>query len=48
MLTHSIAIWIQQWTMANEKHPNEQLGLYLGVYAILVALSVVGVSGECW
>ncbi|UKZ84066.1 hypothetical protein TrVFT333_011882 [Trichoderma virens FT-333] len=42
------AIWIQQWTNANEEHPNEKTGLYLGVYALLVVLSIGGTAGECW
>ncbi|PKK47316.1 hypothetical protein CI102_9091 [Trichoderma harzianum] len=40
------AIWIQQWTNANEEHPNEKTGLYLGVYALLVVLSIGGTAGE--
>ncbi|KAJ3497293.1 hypothetical protein NLG97_g2019 [Lecanicillium saksenae] len=42
------SIWIQRWTEANEKHPNENTGLYLGVYALLVIVSIAGTAGECW
>ncbi|KAL7904095.1 ABC transporter [Trichoderma velutinum] len=42
------AIWIQQWTNVNEEHPNEKTGLYLGIYALLVVLSIGGTAGECW
>ncbi|CEJ92591.1 hypothetical protein VHEMI08233 [[Torrubiella] hemipterigena] len=42
------AVWIQQWTKANEQHPNEQLGLYLGIYTMLVVLALLAVAGECW
>ncbi|POR36613.1 Uncharacterized protein TPAR_03195 [Tolypocladium paradoxum] len=44
----STTIWIEKWTRANEENPNEQLGLYLGIYALLIVLSAAGTAGECW
>ncbi|KAK0634859.1 putative ATP-binding cassette transporter [Bombardia bombarda] len=41
-------IWIERWTAANEREPNQELGLYLGVYALLVVLANVGPAMECW
>lgn len=48
LLTHLPAIWIDIWTDANQKNANQHLGFYLGVYALLVILSIAGVAGECW
>ncbi|KAK1724246.1 ABC transporter [Colletotrichum acutatum] len=41
-------IWFQWWVEANEKRPNDNLGMYLGVYALLFAMACVGLSVECW
>jgi len=43
-----LAILVQKWTEANEEHPNQQLGFYLGIYAMLVVVALGSVSGECW
>ncbi|KAJ6446709.1 Canalicular multispecific organic anion transporter 2 [Purpureocillium lavendulum] len=36
------SIWVQWWTNANAEHPNDRLGYYLGVFAGLGLLTVVG------
>ncbi|KXH29218.1 ABC transporter [Colletotrichum simmondsii] len=41
-------IWFQWWVEANEKRPNDNLGMYLGVYALLFAMACIGLSVECW
>ncbi|KAK1478926.1 ABC transporter [Colletotrichum abscissum] len=41
-------IWFQWWVEANEKRPNDNLGMYLGVYAFLFAMACIGLSVECW
>lgn len=41
------AIWVANWTGANEKSPNQQLGFYLGVYAVFVVLANLGPYMEC-
>ncbi|POR31354.1 Uncharacterized protein TPAR_08439 [Tolypocladium paradoxum] len=46
--TNYTALWIQEWTKSNEEEPNDNLGLHLGVYALLVVLSTAGAAGECW
>jgi ATP-binding cassette subfamily C (CFTR/MRP) protein 1 len=48
LLSHLLAIWINIWTAANQKNPNQKLGFYLGIYALLVILSNAGTAGECW
>ncbi|KAI0837465.1 P-loop containing nucleoside triphosphate hydrolase protein [Hypoxylon sp. FL0890] len=41
-------IWVDQWTSANASQGNQQLVIYLGVYFLLVSLSILGTLGECW
>ncbi|KAH8900775.1 P-loop containing nucleoside triphosphate hydrolase protein [Thozetella sp. PMI_491] len=41
-------IWVDIWTEANEKNPNQQLGLYLGVYTVLVVVAVISIFAQCW
>ncbi|KAK1480120.1 ABC transporter [Colletotrichum cuscutae] len=40
-------IWFQWWVEANEIRPNDNLGMYLGVYAFLFAMACIGLSVEC-
>ncbi|KAJ9151149.1 putative Multidrug resistance-associated protein [Pleurostoma richardsiae] len=41
-------LWFERWVDHNQKHPNEQLGMYLGVYGLLFILSLTGVAVSCW
>ncbi|KAI0127728.1 P-loop containing nucleoside triphosphate hydrolase protein [Xylariales sp. AK1849] len=41
-------IWIQKWTEANQEGPNQSLGFYFGIYALLVVLANLGIAAECW
>lgn len=43
-----VAIWIKEWSEANERNPNQNLGYYLGIYALLMVLSNLGALGELW
>lgn len=43
-----LAIWLQWWTDFNVKHPNENVGYWLGVYFGLAALAVLGCMGSDW
>ncbi|OAQ96826.1 hypothetical protein LLEC1_02049 [Akanthomyces lecanii] len=36
------ALWLQWWANANEKHPNENVGYWLGVYAAIASTAFVG------
>ncbi|KAK5988781.1 ABC transporter gloK [Cladobotryum mycophilum] len=36
------SIWLQWWTDANSKHPNERIGYWLGVYAALAIITMIG------
>lgn len=42
------AVWVQWWVDANEKAPNQNLGLYIGIYALLITLSIAGLTLCCW
>ncbi|ODA76961.1 hypothetical protein RJ55_07478 [Drechmeria coniospora] len=36
------SIWLQWWTNSNAQHPNERLGYWLGVFAALAGLTILG------
>ncbi|TWU72156.1 hypothetical protein ED733_003640 [Metarhizium rileyi] len=46
--TELSSIWIKWWSEANEKQPNEKVGMYLGVYAALGVLAIVGACMAAW
>ncbi|RDW58811.1 ABC transporter-3 [Coleophoma cylindrospora] len=41
-------LWLQWWSDANEKSPNADLGLYLGVYTALAVAGILSLSLACW
>ncbi|RDL41711.1 Cyclic peptide transporter [Venustampulla echinocandica] len=41
-------VWLQWWTEANEKHPNERIGYWLGVYGGLGGLTMFATFGGNW
>ncbi|KAJ3495648.1 hypothetical protein NLG97_g3239 [Lecanicillium saksenae] len=42
------AIWLQWWTNANEKHPNENIGYWLGSYGAIAATAFLGsIMSDC-
>lgn len=41
-------IWLNWWASANADHPNQRLGYYLGIYAMLGALALVFLVISCW
>ncbi|TPR04838.1 O-methyltransferase family protein [Aspergillus niger] len=41
-------LWIQWWVEANEESPNKDVGIYLGVYAVLFVIQLVGTAGGLW
>ncbi|PYH29257.1 P-loop containing nucleoside triphosphate hydrolase protein [Aspergillus neoniger CBS 115656] len=41
-------LWIQWWVEANERSPNKDAGVYLGVYAALFVVQLVGNVGGLW
>ncbi|CAG9989646.1 unnamed protein product [Clonostachys byssicola] len=41
-------IWVNWWAAANAEHPNERLGYYLGIYAMLGVLSLLFLVVSCW
>ncbi|KAH8672363.1 P-loop containing nucleoside triphosphate hydrolase protein [Ilyonectria robusta] len=40
-LSIPVALWVQWWTNANEKHPSDRLGYWLGVYGGLALITVL-------
>ncbi|PYI04583.1 multidrug resistance-associated protein [Aspergillus sclerotiicarbonarius CBS 121057] len=41
-------LWLQWWSAANEKHPNSDVGKYLGVYTVIFVASCVSLWAACW
>ncbi|KAJ5698780.1 hypothetical protein N7462_000785 [Penicillium macrosclerotiorum] len=41
-------VWLQQWSDANEQNPNQDIGMYIGVYALLFTVSLIGLLVGCW
>ncbi|KAI8290986.1 ABC transporter [Colletotrichum sp. SAR11_57] len=41
-------IWFQWWVEANGEEPNQDLGMYLGVYALLFLTNMFALVLECW
>ncbi|KAI8264025.1 ABC transporter [Colletotrichum sp. SAR11_239] len=41
-------IWFQWWVEANGEEPNQDLGMYLGVYALLFLTNMFALILECW
>ncbi|KAI8938151.1 hypothetical protein NX059_005817 [Plenodomus lindquistii] len=42
------SIWVKMWAEYNEKHPNQRLGYYLGIYAMLGGLALFFLMVSCW
>ncbi|KAH9869491.1 hypothetical protein IAQ61_006697 [Plenodomus lingam] len=42
------SIWVKMWAEYNEEHPNQRLGYYLGIYAMLGGLSLFFLIVSCW
>lgn len=41
-------IWLGWWADANASHPNQQLGYYLGIYAMLGVMGLASLIVSCW
>ena len=41
-------VWLGWWATANAEHPNERLGYYLGIYAMLGVMGLVSLIISCW
>ncbi|GKZ49573.1 hypothetical protein AbraIFM66951_002142 [Aspergillus brasiliensis] len=41
-------LWVQWWVEANESRPNKDVGMYLGVYAVLFVVQLAGTAGGLW
>lgn len=40
VLIHVLGFWLQKWVTANSERPNENVGLYLGIYFLLGVASL--------
>jgi len=41
-------VWVKMWAEYNENHPNERLGYWLGIYAMLGGLALFFLMVSCW
>ena len=41
-------VWLGWWATANAEDPNQQLGYYLGIYAMLGVMGLVSLIISCW
>lgn len=41
-------IWLGWWADANSQRPNQKLGYYLGIYAVLGVMGLVSLIISCW
>ncbi|RDW58714.1 hypothetical protein BP6252_13190 [Coleophoma cylindrospora] len=42
------SIWVMLWAKSNEIHPNQDIALYLGIYAMLGVMAISGIVFLCW
>lgn len=42
------ALFLEWWSSANLKRPNQDIGMYLGVYCMLGVLSLLSLTAACW
>ncbi|KAF2276608.1 uncharacterized protein EI97DRAFT_377023 [Westerdykella ornata] len=40
--------WVKEWAAFNADHPNQKLGLYLGVYGMLGGVALLFLVVSCW
>lgn len=41
-------VWLGWWAAANARHPNQKLGYYLGIYAMLGVMGLISLIISCW
>ncbi|KAK4133595.1 P-loop containing nucleoside triphosphate hydrolase protein [Trichocladium antarcticum] len=41
-------VWVQWWAADNERRPNDRLGYWLGIYAMLGGVAIVCLFISCW
>ncbi|KAF6815977.1 hypothetical protein CSOJ01_03246 [Colletotrichum sojae] len=47
-LTKFPEIWLSWWGEANDRHPNQETGKYMGVYTALQVCSLIALAVTCW
>ncbi|KAJ5634865.1 multidrug resistance-associated protein [Penicillium herquei] len=48
LTTNFPTLWVDWWSAANTKHPNQKIGMYLGVYAMFSVVAVVSLGIASW
>ncbi|KJZ74889.1 hypothetical protein HIM_05798 [Hirsutella minnesotensis 3608] len=48
LCTEFPTIWIKRWSDANTVHPNQNIGMYMGVYVALGVMGLLMVLSICW
>jgi len=43
-----LAVWVKLWAEYNEEFPNQRLGYYLGIYAMIGILALIFLIVSCW
>ncbi|CAI7606472.1 unnamed protein product [Penicillium pancosmium] len=41
-------VWLQQWSNANDSHPNQKIGFYIGIYSFIFVLSLTTLMIGAW
>ncbi|KAJ5404463.1 hypothetical protein N7509_004334 [Penicillium cosmopolitanum] len=41
-------VWLQQWSNANDSHPNQRIGFYIGIYSFIFVLSLTTLMIGAW
>ncbi|GJC98970.1 hypothetical protein ColKHC_07796 [Colletotrichum higginsianum] len=47
-LTKFPEIWLSWWGEANDRHPNQETGKFMGVYSALQVCSLIALAVTCW
>lgn len=42
------AVWLKWWTEANEKHPDDRIGMYMGVFAMFGIVGTIAMCISSW
>ena len=48
MLIRILAVWVKWWSEANTVHPNQSVGMYIGVYVMLGVLGTLSACVAAW
>jgi len=43
-----LGVWIKWWSETNSRQPNKDIGLYMGIYAMLGVIGTFGILMAAW